>query len=128
MYHGQPVFFNLHEEGRWERDRDAPEEADKDPEHEPKYVKPTFALHALTDQQYRELEDHHNEFGRLVGRHTDHRPEVYAPYEDKGTSHLWYDTEDSRKLSFLPTEGQLLAIVPSSSFTNYARPRGQQGQ
>ncbi len=121
MYKGQPVYFQHVEE---EEAPVADENAD-DPEHERPYVEPTYALHALTEAQYRELEAQHDEFGRLVGRHTDHRPGVYQPYADQGTSHLWYDRppDDQPRLSFSPTQDcPTVATVPRSAFAWFRRP------
>jgi hypothetical protein len=113
MYKGQPAYFQHVEEA----DDDVDEENQDDPEHVRPYVEPTYTLHALTEAQYRELEAQHDEFGRLVGRHTDYRPGVYAPYQDNGTKHLWYDNAAARRLSFNPTQDcPIVATVPSSAF------------
>lgn len=124
MYKGQPVYFqHVEEEAQADGDGGGVDENLDDPEHESPYVEPTYALHALTEAQHRELEGQHDEFGRLVGRHTDHRPSVYEPYEDKGTSHLWYDTADARRLSFNPTQDcPIVATVPRSTFAWFRRP------
>jgi hypothetical protein len=126
MYKGRPVYFKLIEDDDEEDDGDEDEEDGE--EKAPKYDEPTYALHALTDAQYRELEDQHNEFGRLVGRHTDHRPGVYAPYNnntDKGIAGVreWYESAANWKLSFCPTRHcPLVAIKPWTAFANYSRP------
>ncbi len=115
MYRGQPVYFQLVEEANGDDD-DVAENQD-DPEHQRPEVEPTFTLHALTAAQHRELEAQHEEFGRLVGWHTDYRPGFYAPYQDNGTKHLWYDNADARRLSFNPTQDcPIIATVPFSAF------------
>jgi hypothetical protein len=128
MYRDSPVYFKLIED-----EEDDDEEYEQDQDHvmlEEKTDEPTYALHALTEAQYRELEAQHEEFGRLVGRHTDHRPGIYAPYtttenDTQGTSRVqqWYESAANWKLSFSPTRHcPRVAIVPWSAFANYHQP------
>lgn len=131
MYMDRPVYFKLLEE---EDDDDDDDEYEQDQVMvDEKNDEPTYALHALTDAQYCELEAQHNEFGRLVGRHTDHRPGIYAPYTTPsydtegtpGTSRVqqWYESAANWKLSFSPIRHcPRVATVPWSAFANYHQP------
>jgi hypothetical protein len=126
MYKGRPVYFKLIKDDDEEDNSD--EDKEDREEKAPKYDELTYMLHALTDAQYHELEDQHNEFGCLVGWHMDHRLGVYTPYNnnmDKGITGVceWYESTANWKLSFCPMWHCLLvAIKLWMAFANYSWP------
>jgi hypothetical protein len=117
MYKSRPVYFV-------EVEPEAEELTIDDPEHEPPVAPPTYALHALTDAHYHELETRHEEFGRMVGWYTDHRPDMYGPWVDTEAGREWYDNEAARPLSFDPLRDcPMVATVPSYAFEWFFVPR-----